>query len=323
MLTHSGASPGADVAVLPLDLGSAESVAAFAAAFGARPLHLLVNNAGANFWAAPPSFTPGGVGACVQANFLGPYALTRLLEAPLRLGAPSRVVCVASVTHRAGTMRAGATRFLRDWAHGTYADSKLALVMFAYELDRRLARAGVRAVAVDPGAVQTGIWAGTPLARPGVKAVMDSLYAPPREGAAAVLHACVADLEEAERDALAFTAADVGYASAAPGEAVSPSALVSAGRAVHREPGRLYFARGLFARTPVTSDGWLPGPVWKGAALLASVADQPLRRLSCGSLGVMTRAVRSSPESYDRLRARELWEAAAEAAGLPPEVSQQ
>jgi NAD(P)-dependent dehydrogenase (short-subunit alcohol dehydrogenase family) len=291
-------------------------VRAFAAAFTAtrRPLHILVNNAGANFWNASPTYTAGGVGGCAQANFLGAYTLTRLLEGALLTSAPSRVVNVASVTHRAGSLKAGAARFLREWERGTYADAKLAQVMFAYELDRRTSPRGVRAVAVDPGAVQTGIWAHTPLARPALRALMDKLYAPPHEGATAVLHAACADLDEAEASAA------LAYAHPAAGVLGAAAAAAEAPRAAHREPCRLYFARGLFARPPVTADGWLPNVVWKGAALLASIADEPLRRVSCGSMGVTTAAVRSSPESYDRLRARELWNAAADAAGLPQEV---
>ena len=268
-----------------------------------------MNNAGANFWGMPPSYTSGGVGLRAQANFLGAYTLTRLLEGCLLSSVPSRVVNVSSVTHRAGTLRCGATRFLREWDCGSYADAKLALVLHAYELDRRCAARGLRACAVDPGAVQTGIWAHTPLARRGVRAVMDQLYAPPKEGAATVVHAACCDLDAAEARAAA--------AAPAPGAAGDG---VPAPRSTHREPGRLFFARGLFAAAPVTADGWLPSAVWKGAALLASVVDQPLRRISCGAVASSVAAVRSSPESYDRLRARELWNAAADAAGLPQEV---
>ena len=267
-----------------------------------------MNNAGANFWGMPPSYTAGGVGLRAQANFLGAYTLTRLLEGCLLASVPSRVVNVSSVTHRAGTLRCGATRFLREWDCGSYADAKLALVLHAYELDRRCAARGLRACAVDPGAVQTGIWAHTPLARRGVRAVMDQLYAPPKEGAATVVHATCCDLEAAE-----------AHAAAAPAPGVAGDGG-PAPRSTHREPGRLFFARGLFAAAPVTADGWLPSALWKGAALLASVVDQPLRRLSCGAVASSVAAVRSSPESYDRLRARELWNAAADAAGLPQEV---
>ena len=103
-----------------------------------------MNNAGANFWGMPPSYTAGGVGLRAQANFLGAYTLTRLLEGCLLASVPSRVVNVSSVTHRAGTLRCGATRFLREWDCGSYADAKLALVMHAYELDRRAAARGRR-----------------------------------------------------------------------------------------------------------------------------------------------------------------------------------
>jgi NAD(P)-dependent dehydrogenase (short-subunit alcohol dehydrogenase family) len=285
---------------VPLDLNSLSSVRAFAAAFEQShgTLHLLVNNAGRNFWGERAFYSEQGVGGCAQINFLGCFALTSLLAGRLLGSAPSRVVTVSSVTHRSGTLGLGAARFLRDWSCGTYADAKLAQVLFAYELDRRVSARAVRSVVADPGAVQTGIWANTPLAKPAIKAVMDRLYAPPKEGAAAVLFACTADL--AAEEAIA--------------ECGTP------GSRRFREAGRLYFARGLFARGPITADGWLPGAIWKGAALLASVVDQPLRRATCGSAGGRVSAVRSSPESYDRLRARELWNAAADAAGLPQEV---
>ena len=233
---------------------------------------------------------------------MGCYALTRLLSGTMLASAPSRVVTVTSVMHRAGTLRRGAARFLREWECGTYGDAKLAQVLFSYELDRRTAERGLRAVVADPGAVQTNIWAGTPLSRRGVKPLMDRLYAPPREGAAAVLHAATAELE-------APAQACVG--------AEPP-------RSSHVETGRLYFARGLFASAPVTADSWMPQQLWKPTALLCSLLDQPLRRLTstpCGGArpqGVA--AVRSSAESYDRLRARELWNAAAAACLLAEEV---
>jgi WW domain-containing oxidoreductase len=319
---------------MALDLGDPGSVRAFAAAFQSsrRPLHCLVNNAGANFWNAAPFYTSQGIGGCAQVNFLGCYTLTRLLEGCLLASAPSRVVTVSSVMHRTGTLRFGATRFLREWRCGTYSDAKLAQVLFTYELDRRLGGRGVRACIADPGAVQTEIWRATPLRRPGVKAVMDQLYAPPREGAQTVIHAATCDMDEAEQSWNKTCAApDVGglapasasdAASQAPADATGKASVPRPSpRSTHREPGRLYFARGLFAGGPVTADGWLPQPLWKGAALLCSVMDQPLRRATCGTTTLAgVRPVKSSPESYDRLRARELWNAAADVAGLPQEA---
>lgn len=239
---------------------------------------------------SPPSHPP-------QVNFLGCYALTRLLLGTLLASAPSRVVTVSSVMHRTGSLRLGAARFLREWERGGYGDAKLAQVLFSYELDRRCAARGLRAVVADPGAVQTEIWRNTPLARPAVKSVMDRLYAPPREGAASVIHASLASLAPPP-----------------------PPVLAEATRSTHVEAGRLFFARGLFARSPVTADAWMPQPLWKPVALVCSVLDHPLRRMSCGFGGLPVAAVRSSPESYDRLRSRELWNAAAAACSMAEDV---
>ena len=82
--------------------------------------------------------------------------------------------------HRSGNLARGADCFLKEYQCGTYSHAKLAEVLFSYEFDRRAQPKGVRAVAVDPGAVQTNIWANTPLSVAGVKGLMDRLYAPPR-----------------------------------------------------------------------------------------------------------------------------------------------
>lgn len=61
-----------------------------------------------------------------QINFLGAFALTRLLTPELEKSAPSRVVTVSSVMHRRGTLRFGSAPFLTDYEKGTYAHAKLA-----------------------------------------------------------------------------------------------------------------------------------------------------------------------------------------------------
>lgn len=61
-----------------------------------------------------------------QTNFLGAYALTRLLTPALARSAPSRVVTVSSVMHRNGTLRDGSAAFLTDYEKGTYSHAKLA-----------------------------------------------------------------------------------------------------------------------------------------------------------------------------------------------------
>lgn len=278
--------PGCSVSTSRLDVASLTSVRDFAAEYTAsgRPLHILCNNAGANFMGYSPTFTAEGVNLRSQTNFLGGYALERLLLETLKACQPSRVVHVASVMHRFGTMRQNPRKFLTTWGAGTYSDAKLATTLCAYEADRRYSHLGVRSVAVDPGGVASNIWHNTPLATPIGRALLNTFYAPPAEGAAAVIHACTAPLDE-------------------PGP---PGG----------EPGRLFFARGTFAAPPITTTS-LPRLLAMPLAVLSSAVDQPLRALSGGRLATRTYAVRSSRESYDRVLARQLWDAAAETAGLP------
>ena len=279
--------PGCSVSTSQLDVADLHSVREFARKYTAsgRPLHILCNNAGANFMSCPPTYVGDGINLRAQTNFLGGHALERLLLETLKASQPSRVVHVASVMHRFGSLRNNPRNFLTSWNAGTYSDAKLATTLGAYEADRRYSHLGVRSVAVDPGGVATAIWRNTPLATTALgRALVNTFYAPPAEGSTAVVHACTAPLTES------------GPAGA--------------------EPGRLFFARGMFAAPPVTST-WLPRLLAMPLAALSSAVDQPLRALSGGKLATRTCAVRSSRESYDRVLARQLWDAAAEAAGLP------
>ncbi|DBB18667.1 TPA: hypothetical protein ACH3X3_000279 [Trebouxia sp. C0006] len=134
------AQPAANVVVGPaLDLSQPNSIRKFATTYQQqqRPLHILVNNAGANYM--PESYTSQGVGILCQVNYLGPYHLTRLLEPQLAASAPSRVVNVSSIMHRAASVNSNIHRFLTDWNKGSqYANTKLANVLFTYAAQRRL-----------------------------------------------------------------------------------------------------------------------------------------------------------------------------------------
>lgn len=80
----------------------------------------------------------------MQTNYLGPFALTRMLEPELLAGAPSRVVNVSSIMHRSARLKS-ADSYLHDFkTGGSYGASKLANVLFAYEHHRRLAWHGVQ-----------------------------------------------------------------------------------------------------------------------------------------------------------------------------------
>src|SRR4051794_13647366 len=140
-----------DVRVRRLDLADLASVRAFADASGGADV--LVNNAGV--MAIPEKRTADGFEMQIGTNFLGHFALTLLLLPALR----DRVVTISSPAHRMGRIDLADLnwehRTYRRWA--AYGQSKLADLMFAFELDRRLSANGstVRSVAAHPGYAAT------------------------------------------------------------------------------------------------------------------------------------------------------------------------
>lgn len=134
--------------VRALDLASLASVRAFAAEWGERPLDALVCNAGV--MAPPRRTTADGFELQLGVNHLGHFALANLLLEQVR----DRVVTVASVAHRYGRIDFDdLQRERRYHAHRAYGQSKLANLLFAFELQRRLAAAGspIRSIAAHPG----------------------------------------------------------------------------------------------------------------------------------------------------------------------------
>jgi NAD(P)-dependent dehydrogenase (short-subunit alcohol dehydrogenase family) len=152
------AASGADVHVARLDLGSLESVRAFAESWQGS-LGLLVNNAGLM---SPPRYrqTQDGFELQFGTNHLGHFALTgRLLPALLAAPAP-RVVTVSSIAHRQGkaTVLEGNPAEHYD-PLTSYGNSKLANLLFARELQRRATEAGVAltSTAAHPGQSSTNL----------------------------------------------------------------------------------------------------------------------------------------------------------------------
>ena len=153
--------PLADVTPLVLDLadlGSVRRAAEEAATLG--PLDILVNNAGV--MATPYRRTVDGFELQLGTNHLGHFALTGLLFPQLAAAEAARVVTVSSQAHRyARTVpltdpRADQGHY-RKWT--AYAQSKLANLLFAFELDRRAEAAGtsVTSVAAHPGYTATNL----------------------------------------------------------------------------------------------------------------------------------------------------------------------
>ncbi|MGH3734716.1 MAG: SDR family oxidoreductase [Micromonosporaceae bacterium] len=151
------------VTALLCDFASQASIRRLAASVVERHdrLDVLVNNAGTVF--SQRQLTADGIEATFAVNHLGYFLLTALLEDLLVRSAPARVVTVASVGHRQGTLDFDDLGFERGyWVMRAYARSKLANVLFSAELARRLADRGVTSNALHPGAVATNIWTHAP-----------------------------------------------------------------------------------------------------------------------------------------------------------------
>lgn len=162
------------VDLLLCDLSSLAEVRGLAAEVRNRygKLHVLVNNAGVFRFSGK---TADGFEPTFEVNYLAPFLLTNLLLELIKSSAPSRIVNVSSVTHFSGHIDLAAIESRNTpsgW--GAYSHSKLALVMFTYELARRLQGTGVTANCLHPGGVATGIWRIPPaLVRPFLKSAKE------------------------------------------------------------------------------------------------------------------------------------------------------
>ena len=153
--------PGAAIEVLPLDLSSLASIAAFAAAVKAAhsQVDLLFNNAGV--MAVKEGTTADGFETQFGTNHLGHFALTMQLL-PALLAAPAARVISTTSTAR---WRAGRYDLSNPNMHGCYDPwdayglSKRANLQFAFELNRRLEDRGLTAYAADPGFSKTDLQA--------------------------------------------------------------------------------------------------------------------------------------------------------------------
>jgi NAD(P)-dependent dehydrogenase (short-subunit alcohol dehydrogenase family) len=150
---------------MALDLASLASVRKFAVVYKRRHarLDLLINNAG--IMMPPFALSEDGFESQLAANYLGHFALTGLLL-PLMIKTPrSRIVSLSSLAHRWGDIRFEDLHFERRYDKRlAYGQSKLACLMFAYELQRRLRRAGhtTLSVAAHPGVSSTNLFQHLP-----------------------------------------------------------------------------------------------------------------------------------------------------------------
>jgi len=197
------AHPGANARFGWLDVASLESVAAFAQTMLAegRGVDLLINNAGV--MALPQrQLSADGFELQFATNYLGHFALTARLLPLLRRAPAARVVNLASLAAHHGRIDLADLQAEQNYApFRVYGMTKLAMLVFALELQRRSAAAGwgVAAIAAHPGMAATDIMRNGPASRGvaaavwrWVKPLILPLNATAKEGAVPVLYAATA-----------------------------------------------------------------------------------------------------------------------------------
>ena len=178
----SSKSPSA--CVMTLDLASQDSVRKFAQDFSAQfqRLDVLVNNAGV--MVSKREFTPDKIVTTFAVNYLSHFLLTNLLLGKLKSSAPSRIINVTSAVHREAHINFGNLQEKKGYKQfKSYAQSKLATVLFTYELAKRLRGTGVTANCVHPGTVATNLGRQDPGFLGAFMKLTTAFLATPEEGA--------------------------------------------------------------------------------------------------------------------------------------------
>lgn len=146
--------PNAKLHVLEIDLASLESVRKFAAQFNLEynSLDILINNGGVMM--PPYTITKDGFELQFETNYLSHFLLTGLLMRKLEASPSPRVISISSLAHDWGDIYFDDLNFQTKYdKRKAYGQSKLACLMFAYELDRRLRQKNspIKSLAAHPG----------------------------------------------------------------------------------------------------------------------------------------------------------------------------
>jgi retinol dehydrogenase-12 len=177
------------VQYLLADFSDLQQVRQLAETFKARcsRLDVLLNNAGTFFNTRVP--TPYGVEMVFLVN-LAPFLLTNLLLDVIQGSDPARIVNVSSDAHQFGTLNFDDLSFKRGYfGIKAYARSKLANLLFTYELARRLEGRGVTVNAVHPGHVATDIWkTNFSVIGPALKYITSLFALTPQQGADTLIY---------------------------------------------------------------------------------------------------------------------------------------
>jgi retinol dehydrogenase-14 len=184
------AAGGGQVDVFVADLSSQSEVRRLADEVlqSLSRIDVLVNNVG-GYWHTR-HLTADGLEHTFALNHLAPFLLTNLLLDRLMQGATSRVVTVSSNAHKAGRIDFDDLQGDRSYSGArAYSQSKLANLLFTYELSRRLQSSTVTANALHPGVVSTGFGAEDPgVAQRLFTPVMRVFMKSPAKGAATSIH---------------------------------------------------------------------------------------------------------------------------------------
>lgn len=190
------AVPNADLDIIQIDLSKLSSVRTFAQKYLQKynQLDLLINNAGV--MVPPFSLTEDGFELQMAANYFGHFLLTGLLLETILATPNSRIVSLSSIAHRSGKINFDDLQSQKKYsAVQAYSQSKLACLMYAYELQRRLDATGhttTISTAAHPGVSDTNLSQHLPRWVTGIMSVLLSfLTHSPKEGAQPTLWAAL------------------------------------------------------------------------------------------------------------------------------------
>ena len=170
--------------VVTADLSSQSSIRQAAGYLQSQypQLHVLINNAGVI--PRQREVTVDGLEMQFAVNHLAYFLLTNLLLPQLKAGAPARIINVSSGAHGHAELDFDDLQAERDYQpQEVYSRSKLANILFTYELSRRLSGTGVTANCLNPGIVATGMLADYMGVPRGAAALARTFGARPEEGA--------------------------------------------------------------------------------------------------------------------------------------------
>ena len=148
----------ASIDLIICDMSSMKSIRKFAGEFKQKytQLDVLVNNAGAVF--SKREVTAEGFERTLAVNYLGPFLLANELLPMLKSAAPSRIINLGSGLHKSGKIDINNLQSTKNYkGMRVYSNSKLLVIMFTYELARRLDGTGVTVNGIEPGFAATNL----------------------------------------------------------------------------------------------------------------------------------------------------------------------